>query len=308
MAHGIADNFLLTAYLSAKCPVYLAPAMDLDMYLHTTTQENIRKLQEMGNYIIEPAVGELASGLTGPGRMEEPERILEIVDKHFQAKRKQLTGTRALVTAGPTYEAIDPVRYIGNHSSGKMGFAIAEELASQGAAVTLVTGPTSLVTNSQGINRLDVTSAKEMLEACQTAFKKTDVLVMAAAVADYRPEKQSKSKIKKTADSLSINLVATEDILSNLTAKRKKGQVIAGFALETEDGLKEAKDKLKRKNLDLVILNTLKEKGAGFGHDTNKVTIVDSAGKVSRYPLKSKQEVACDIVKHISTIIAAGNR
>jgi phosphopantothenoylcysteine decarboxylase/phosphopantothenate--cysteine ligase len=308
MAHGISDNFLLTAYLSAKCPVYFAPAMDLDMYLHAATQGNIKKLQSTGNLLIEPVVGELASGLTGAGRMEEPEKILDTIKEHFQSAKKKFVGMKALVTAGPTYEAIDPVRFIGNHSSGKMGFAIADELAAQGATVTLVTGPTAQTVNNDNISRIDVTTAKQMSAACKRAFKSTDLLIMAAAVADYRPEKVSSSKIKKTDKTLALKLVANEDILSSLADIKKKGQLIAGFALETGNGLKHAKDKLKRKNLDLVVLNTVSEKGTGFGHDTNKVTLIDKSGKVSRYPLKSKQEVARDIVNYISTIIDSSNR
>ena len=308
MAHGIADNFLLTAFLSAKCPVYFAPAMDLDMYLHPATQQNIQRLLTLGYHLIEPAVGELASGLTGPGRMEEPERILEVITAHFKQETGQLSGKTALVTAGPTYEAIDPVRFIGNHSSGRMGFALAEELARRGAAVTLVTGPTAMSLNNKSIERIDVTSAKEMLKACKEKFPKSDILVMAAAVADYKAEKPSGIKIKKKGEPTTLTLVPTEDILGTLAAGRKKSQVLAGFALETDNALEHAREKLARKNLDLIILNSLEDPGAGFGHATNKISVITRKGEVTHYPLKEKQEVARDIVDHICTIILPPGR
>lgn len=308
MANGIADNFLLTAYLSAKCPVFLAPAMDLDMYLHPVTQENIRKLIAVGNHLIEPVVGELASGLTGAGRMEEPEFILNILSRHFDKKKDPLAGKKVLVTAGPTYEEIDPVRFLGNHSSGRMGFALAEEFAGRGAQVTLVTGPTGLTVDTPGITRKDVISASEMLQECQKHFAGCDVLVMAAAVADYRPEKRQDRKIKKEKSAFTLSLVPTEDILATLAEKKKKGQILVGFALETDQELNHAREKLSRKNLDLIILNSLKDKGAGFRALTNKVTILDRSGKLTEYPLKSKQEVASDIADHIGTIIRPHKR
>lgn len=308
MAHGIADNFLLTAYLSAKCPVFFAPAMDLDMYLHPVTQQNIRTLQSFGNRLIEPAVGELASGLTGAGRMEEPEKIMEIVRSFFSPAASPLKGKKVLVTAGPTFEAIDPVRYVGNHSSGKMGFAVAEELAGRGAVVSLVTGPTSLDLRSPSISRTDVTSAAEMLEACDKIFPSVDILVMAAAVADFRPEETSPGKIKKSGKPWSLQLVPTTDILAHLSEKKKKGQVIVGFALETEKGLDHARAKLSRKKLDLIVLNSLQDKGAGFGTPTNKITMVDSRGEATGFPLKSKEEVAADIADRISAIIRPPRR
>jgi phosphopantothenoylcysteine decarboxylase/phosphopantothenate--cysteine ligase len=308
MAHGIADNFLLTAYLSAKCPVFFAPAMDLDMYLHPVTQENIKKLQSTGNHLIEPTVGELASGLTGAGRMEEPEKILDIIVHHFQQSKSRFSGKKVLITAGPTYEAIDPVRYIGNHSSGKMGFALAEEFAQRGAAVTLVSGPASLEVRSRNISRKDVISAQEMLEECRKAFTTTDILVMAAAVADFRPETVAEGKIKKKSRSMTLQLVPTEDILATLSAKKKKGQLLVGFALETDHEKENARDKLIRKGLDIIILNSLQDKGAGFGTSTNKVTILDRSGNEKDYPLKNKEEVACDIVDYLETIIFTSRR
>jgi phosphopantothenoylcysteine decarboxylase/phosphopantothenate--cysteine ligase len=308
MAHGIADNFLLAAFLSAKCPVFFAPAMDLDMFHHTATQENIYKLQTAGNLLIEPTVGELASGLTGAGRMQEPEVILDILSGYFNKPGGRFAGKNVLVTAGPTYEAIDPVRYIGNYSSGRMGFALAEEFAGQGASVTLIAGPSSIELSDTAVHRVDVTSASEMHDACLKRFSGTDILVMAAAVADFRPKTIKKAKIKKRDASMSLDLVPTVDILESLSEKKKKRQLLVGFSLETQDGLNYAREKMNHKNLDMIILNSLEDTGAGFGHSTNKITILDRAGNIREYPLKSKQDVARDILDYISTIITTAKR
>jgi phosphopantothenoylcysteine decarboxylase / phosphopantothenate---cysteine ligase len=309
MAHGIADNFLLTAYLSARCPVFFAPAMDLDMYRHPVTQQNIKILESFGNHLIEPVVGELASGLTGAGRMEEPEKILEIIEAFFsKKKRNPLLGKKILVTAGPTFEAVDPVRYLGNHSSGKMGFCIAEELSRRGAEVTLVTGPTSLQLQSASITRKDVISADEMLGVCSGIFDEADILIMAAAVADFKPVSVKGEKIKKSGKGMTLELVPTPDILATLSRKKKKGQIIVGFALETNEELDHAWQKLKRKDLDLIVLNSLKDSGAGFGTSTNKVTLIDRTGKATEFSLKSKEEVAIDIADCLSAIIRPSRR
>jgi phosphopantothenoylcysteine decarboxylase/phosphopantothenate--cysteine ligase len=299
MVNGIADNFVVTAYLSAKCPVFIAPAMDMDMYNHPSTQKNITVLKSYGNIILEPQVGELASGLSGPGRMEEPEEILALVHKHF-GKSLELSKKKVLVTAGPTYERIDPVRFIGNFSSGKMGFAIAREAANRGAEVTLITGPTSLNSNHPLITRIDVESADAMYDACMGKARQADIIIMAAAVADYTPEKVSQGKIKKSGSSMSLELVATKDILKELGSLKKPKQILVGFALETSNGLASAKKKLKDKNLDFIVLNSLEDKGAGFGGDDNKVTIISKAGKVNYGELKSKAGVASDILDIIS--------
>ncbi|MCF8303655.1 MAG: bifunctional phosphopantothenoylcysteine decarboxylase/phosphopantothenate--cysteine ligase CoaBC [Bacteroidales bacterium] len=300
MAHGIADNLLLTTYLAAKCPVYFAPAMDLDMFQHPTTQENVNKLMAHGNKLIEAQVGELASGLTGAGRMEEPEQILQVIHRHFAITDGKLKGHKALVSAGPTFEAIDPVRFVGNHSSGKMGFAIAEALANQGADVTLVTGPTQLKTLSVGITRIDVTTAAEMQQAVEESYEKAGITVMSAAVSDYKPENPSPEKIKKTGEDLTIKLVPTHDILQTLGKNKRNDQLLVGFALETTDEHKNARKKLDNKNLDFIVLNSLKDNKAGFGKDTNKITIIDHAGE-KEYEAKAKSEVAEDIVQ---TVIA----
>ena len=304
MAHGIADNFLLTAYLSAKCPVFFAPAMDLDMYRHPTTRRNIEILQSFGHTLIEPTVGELASGLCGAGRMEEPEQILQMVREYFEyLDGGPFQGKKVLVTAGPTYENIDPVRFIGNHSSGLMGFSLAEEFAKQGATVTLVAGPVALAVENKAISRVDVTSASEMYEACIKQAPKADIIVMAAAVADYTPVKTSGEKIKKSGSGISIELGPTRDILAEMGRKKKKGQVLVGFALETENEEKNALRKLKEKNLDLVILNSLKDKGAGFKTSTNKVTVYTVKGDPVKFPLKPKSELSADLLKLIATFI-----
>ena len=293
MATGVADNMLVTTYLSAKEPVMAAPAMDLDMYRHPTTQRNLKQLQEDGVMIVEAAEGYLASGLTGKGRMAEPEEILARIKEFFAAK-EDFKGKKILITAGPTYERIDPVRFIGNFSTGKMGYALAEELESRGAEVTLVSGPVNLPT-PEGVERVDVESAREMAEAVDSRFCDMDVAIFAAAVADYRPEHQAQEKIKREkSPEHHIDLVRNPDIAAESGARKRPGQVTVGFALETELGLEHARGKLDRKNLDFVVLNSLKDKGAGFGTDTNKVTII-SREEAEEFPLKSKRGVARDI-------------
>lgn len=298
MAAGACDNLLLATYLSARCKVYLAPAMDLDMFRHPATAENLRKLESYGNMIIPPAHGELASGLVGEGRMAEPQSILQFLINELR-KGLPLAGKKALVSAGPTYEAIDPVRFIGNHSSGKMGIAIAEELAHRGAEVTLVCGPGSVKANHPSIKRIDVVSADEMYEACTYEFATSDIGVMCAAVADYKPATVAGQKIKKTAGSRSIELVPTKDILAELGRMKKERQLLVGFALETESEEANAKSKLERKNLDFIVLNSLRDEGAGFRGDTNKISIIDKHNKTYNFELKSKAAAAVDIVNHI---------
>ena len=297
IAHGLSDNLLIATYLSARCPVWLAPAMDVDMLQHPATQSNLEKVRGFGNLLIDPTHGELASGLIGTGRMAEPEDIFKQIDFFFSDSQK-LKGKRVLVTAGPTYEAIDPVRFIGNHSSGKMGFAIAEELAREGASVNLVTGPTDQRTNVQGITVKQVVSAEEMYEACTAVFESTDITVLAAAVADYRPAVQATEKIKKNG-SMTLELTKTHDIAASLGKQKHDGQFIVGFALETQQELENALKKLESKNFDLIVLNSLKDAGAGFGHDTNKITIIDRQHKMTSFALKNKREVARDIVQAI---------
>lgn len=298
MANGICDNLLMAVYLSARCRVYVAPAMDLDMYRHKATLDNLKRLQSFGNGIINPGNGELASGLYGEGRMAEPEEIVTFLEKEL-SKGLPLKGKTALVTAGPTYEAIDPVRFIGNHSSGKMGFAIAEELAAQGADVTLVCGPNSLSLNNKNIRRIDITSAEELYNASVKAFKTADIAVLSAAVADYKPASIAKQKIKKTEGSKNIELTPTKDTLAELGKLKKEKQFLVGFALETNNELENAKAKLKKKNLDLIVLNSLNDKGAGFKNETNKITIIGRNNKSIKFELKSKTEVAKDIVNVI---------
>lgn len=298
MAHGACDNLLLAVYLSARCPVMVAPAMDLDMLQHPSTKENLATLIRFGNHIIEPNHGELASGLVGTGRMAEPEEILKYIEQFFK-KSEPLSGKTALVTAGPTHEAIDPVRFIGNHSTGKMGYAIAEELAQQGATVHLVSGPTSLHTIHPAIHVKKVMSAEEMYQACQEIFPKTDISVLAAAVADYKPLVRADQKIKKKDETLSLELTKTHDIAATLGKQKVNGQLIVGFALETENEKANAQSKLESKNFDLIVLNSLNDEGAGFGHDTNKITILDRHQKATSYELKSKKELAKDIVQAI---------
>jgi phosphopantothenoylcysteine decarboxylase/phosphopantothenate--cysteine ligase len=295
MAHGQCDNLLLAAYLSARCPVFLAPAMDLDMLQHPSVKDNLEKLLTYGNHIIDPGVGELASGLSGPGRMAEPDEILRKLQA-FLIGNQPLRGRKALVTAGPTHEAIDPVRFIGNHSSGKMGFAIAEALADRGAAVQLVCGPTQQHTNHPGISVTHVVSAAQLFDACVARFDQADITVLAAAVADYRPSTQAPEKIKKKDENLVLELTRTHDTAAELGKRKREDQVIVGFALETNDEQSNALKKLRSKNFDLIVLNSLKDTGAGFGHDTNKVTIIDRNEKTTTFELKDKRDVANDIV------------
>ena len=300
MTTGIADNLLLTTYLSARSVVAVAPAMDLDMYAHITTQQNLRTLAERGVAIIEPEAGELASGLVGKGRMAEPEEIVEEVKAIFASKEdKSLAGKRYFVTAGATIEPIDPVRYITNHSTGKMGYAIAEELAKRGAEVQLITGRTTLPTPA-GVERIDVLSAADMYNAAVEAWRDADGAVMCAAVADYTPTIVADKKLKKSDDDLRIELVRTKDIAAEL-GKNKEGRTLVGFALETDNEEANAEGKLERKNLDFVVLNSLRDKGAGFGGDTNKVTLIDRNGR-EEHPLMSKREVAAVIVDKIISI------
>jgi len=298
MANGLCDNLLLAVYLSARCPVLLAPAMDLDMLQHPASQTNLKKLTEFGNHIIEPGYGELASGLVGNGRMAEPEEIIKYLNTHFTQSNK-LKGKTILVTAGPTHEAIDPVRFIGNHSSGKMGFAIAENFANHGAQVNLVTGPTAQHTLHPGIRVIQVVSAENMYNACVELFPKTDIAVLAAAVADYRPVTISDQKIKKKDGTLTLALTKTHDIATSLGKLKHNNQLIVGFALETEQEESNAIKKLESKNFDLIVLNSLNDSGAGFGHDTNKITLIDKQHAIRSFELKNKKEVARDIVSAI---------
>ena len=295
MANGIADNMLITTYLSAKEQVMVAPAMDLDMWAHPSTQRNIATLKKDGVIIVEPGAGELASGLTGKGRMEEPENIVKAAEDYFKS-RQTLQGKRVMITAGPTYENIDPVRFIGNYSSGKMGFAIAGEFARRGADVTLISGPVSLPTPEGVARRVDVTSAKEMYEAATENYPDVDIVVLAAAVADYAPADVSGVKLKREgASEMELRLVRNPDIAATL-GERKENQILVGFALETDHELENARHKMAKKNLDWIVLNSLKDPEAGFMKDTNKVTIVGSNGDVREYPAKSKLSVAADIV------------
>ena len=300
MAYGIADNYLLTVCLSAKCPIMFAPAMDLDMYKHQATQQNIKTLIERGCIFVAPSSGELASGLCGEGRMEEPQKIYERIKAFFQTKQN-FKGKKVLITAGPTYEAIDPVRFIGNHSSGLMGIEIARAFADQGAEVTLVLGPSSISVNKNNVNVLPVTSAKEMYDAVMALFPKTDIAVLSAAVADFRPEMVADQKIKKNPDNdtFTIKLVKTEDILKSVGGLKTDNQTVVGFALETENGLENAKKKLHTKNIDLIVLNEMNESGVGFKTKTNKVSIITKDDQVSTYDLKPKNEVALDILNAI---------
>lgn len=303
MANGIADNMLITTYLSCKAPVFVAPAMDLDMFAHPSTQQNLDRLRSFGNRVIEPAEGELASHLVGKGRMEEPDKIIETLEDFF-ATTKDLQGKKIMITAGPTYEKIDPVRFIGNYSSGKMGFALAEACAERGAEVTLIAGPVSLKASHPGICRIDVESAEEMYQAAMTTFPKANAAILCAAVADYRPENRSEQKIKReTEGEMMLHLVPNKDIAASLGAVKRQGQVLVGFALETNDGATHAESKLKRKNLDFIVLNSLQDKGAGFQCDTNKVSIIGKTGESTEYPLKSKQEVATDIIDQLASLL-----
>ena len=294
MAYGQVDNFLLAVYLSGKCPVMIAPAMDLDMYAHPATQANLEKLRSYGYNIIPATKGELASGLTGYGRMEEPENIFKHINDFFK-KKSELIGKKVLVTAGPTYESIDPVRFIGNHSSGKMGIAIAKEAAARGAEVVLVLGPTHFHVNHPNIRTVKVQNAAQMYDAVNKEFNTADITIMAAAVADFTPEQTATEKIKKKGDVMTLTLKPTRDILASLGQKKSSNQILIGFAMETENEKANALKKLHKKNLDFIVLNSLREKNAGFKHDTNKVSILTKTGEVIDYPLKSKKEVAGDI-------------
>lgn len=298
MANGIADNMLCTTYMSMKAPIIVAPAMDLDMFAHPSTHRNLDILRSYGNHIIEPASGELASHLIGKGRMEEPEKILEYVINFFE-KQNSLSKKKILITAGPTYEKIDPVRFIGNYSSGKMGFALAEECAARGAEVTLVAGPVSLKTISPNIKRIDVESAEEMYQASIAAFPDMDCAILCAAVADYRVKEQATQKIKRTGDDLNIELVPNKDIAAELGKMKTANQKLVGFALETNDEESNALGKMERKNLDFIVLNSLNDAGAGFQHDTNKITLLSRSGSKQDFPLKSKTEVAKDIIDKV---------
>lgn len=298
MANGIADNLLLTSFLSAKCPVFIAPAMDLDMWLHPSTQQNVLHLQQMGVHLIEPTTGELASGLEGKGRMAEPDMITEALKQYFD-KANSLQNKKILITAGPTYEKIDPVRFIGNYSSGKMGFALAEECALRGGEVTLVTGPVSLQTNHPGIQRINVESAEEMYQTVINLFQDQDIAILSAAVADFTPESKASQKLKRENDELILHLKPTHDIAATLGNLKKENQILVGFALETEHELENAQSKLKRKKLDIIVLNSLQNAQSGFGFDTNQVTIIEKNGSMIEYPLKDKHHVARDIINTI---------
>ena len=302
MAHGVADNMLITTYLSMKAPVFIAPAMDLDMYAHPSTQENLQLLSKRGNHIIEPGTGFLSSKLEGKGRMQEPEEIVRTLDEYF-SQSQELKGKRVLITAGPTYEKIDPVRFIGNYSSGKMGFSLAEECARRGAEVELVSGPVSLQIHHPSVHRTNVESAEEMFHAATERFTQADIAILCAAVADFTPTQVAGTKIKREGEELVLHLSPTHDIAQCLGNMKRDGQIMIGFALETNDEEAHAKDKLKRKNLDFIVMNSLQDKGAGFRHDTNKVTIIDAQGK-TEYPLKDKKEVAEDIVNRICTLLS----
>jgi phosphopantothenoylcysteine decarboxylase / phosphopantothenate---cysteine ligase len=304
MANGLCDNLLTAVYLSAKCPVYFAPAMDLDMWKHRATVHNIEQLKAYGNIFIPPGYGELASGLVGEGRMAEPEEIITFVSDDLK-KKLPLVNQKILVTAGPTYEAIDPVRFLGNHSSGKMGFAIADALASLGADVTLVSGPSAQQTKNRFINRINVTSAAQMLDVCAQQFKLSRVCVMSAAVADYTPVTVAEQKIKKQNDGFTIELKKTTDILKTLGQNKQPGQILVGFALETNDEEKNAVEKLHKKNLDFIVLNSLNDAGAGFKTDTNKITIIDRDLHKTTYDLKTKEEAAADICNKIIELLQA---
>ena len=298
LANGLCDNILSAVYLSARCPVFVAPAMDVDMWHHPATQSNIRRLQEHGVKIIPVGHGELASGLVGDGRMAEPEEILEFIRVHTQ-QPTPLKGKKALVTAGPTFEPLDPVRFLGNHSSGKMGIAIAEALVQQGAAVTLVLGPTDLRPHNAAIKVVSVITAQEMYEACAPVFSESDIVVLAAAVADYRPKFFSETKIKKKEEALNLELEKTIDIAATLGKGKNSNQIFVGFALETNDETNHALQKLEKKNFDFIVLNSMRDIGAGFGYDTNRITILHRDGAKTAFPLKSKTAVAEDIVAEI---------
>ena len=302
MANGIADNMLITTYLSMKAPVFVAPAMDLDMYRHPSTQHNMEVIKGYGNVIIEPQSGFLASGLEGKGRMEEPEIIVDTLDKFFSEPQKPLEGKKIMITAGPTYEKIDPVRFIGNYSSGKMGFALAEECAAKGAEVTLIAGPVALSTKQQGIRRIDVESCEEMYNAAVEAFAESDAAILCAAVADFRPEHTEDKKIKREKDDLVLRLMPTHDIAAELGRRKKSGQKLVGFALETNDEENNACLKLEKKNLDFIVLNSLRNEGTCCRSDENQIKIISRDG-CKDFPKKKKDEVAEDIVKELCVLI-----
>ncbi len=297
MANGIADNMLITTYLSMKAPVFVAPAMDLDMFAHPATQKNLETLRSYGNHIIEPGEGELASHLVGKGRMEEPDNIVRVLEEYF-SKKEDLAKKKIIITAGPTYEKIDPVRFIGNYSSGKMGYALAEECASRGANVILISGPVQMKCMHPNIHRINVESAEEMYSTAIKEFPDADAGILCAAVADFTPQTVASEKIKREKDDLILQLKPTHDIAAALGLIKTQAQKLVGFALETNDEESHAQDKLKRKNLDFIVLNSLRDTGAGFQHDTNKITIIDGKGSTS-YPLKSKKEVAVDIIDRL---------
>jgi phosphopantothenoylcysteine decarboxylase / phosphopantothenate---cysteine ligase len=308
MASGIADNLLLTTYLSARCQVFIAPAMDLDMLSHPATRKNIETLKSFGNIILEPATGELASGLIGKGRMEEPETLVDALKNYFVSSVKKktplnLSGKTVLVTAGPTFEPLDAVRFIGNYSSGKMGFALAEVLATSGARVILVSGPVSLKPNHKNISYFPVHTAQEMLSKCLSAFHSTDGAILSAAVADYRPKSPVAHKIKRKSADLVVELEPNPDIAAELGKLKQPNQFLAGFALETENEMDHAQEKLGKKNFDFIVLNSLQDKGSGFNTDTNKITIIGKNNKVSRFELKSKHEVAFDIINYLDNLL-----
>lgn len=305
MANGIADNMLVTTYLSMKAPVFVAPAMDLDMFAHPTTQKNLATLRSYGNIIIEPGEGELASKLVGKGRMEEPERIFEILSNHF-AKGNALQGRTVMITAGPTYEKIDPVRFIGNYSSGKMGYAIARECAQRGAKVELVSGPTHLDICHPLINVMHVESAEDMFRCATEIFPACDAAILSAAVADFTPDSKADSKIKREKGEQTLHLKPTHDIAAALGQIKTKDQKLVGFALETDNEETNAQQKLEKKNLDFIVLNSLRDKGAGFNYDTNKVTIIGRDGKMHKFDLKTKTEVAADIVDTLQSLWQEG--
>ena len=302
MANGIADNMLVTTYLSCKAPVFIAPAMDLDMYSHPSTQQNLNRLRSFGNHIIEPSDGFLASGLIGKGRMTEPDDIVGVMEDFF-AQKEDLQKKKILITAGPTYEKIDPVRFIGNYSSGKMGFALAEACAKRGAEVTLIAGPVSINCTYPSINRVNVESADEMYNATVKIFPDFDIAILCAAVSDYKPQQQAVEKMKREQQGdFTLSLVRNKDIAAALGKMKQKHQTLVGFALETNEGIDNAKEKLLRKNLDLIVLNSLQNEGAGFRCDTNKVTLIDRAGKVIDVALKLKSEIAGDIIDHLLSV------
>lgn len=303
MAYGVADNLLVTTYLSSRCPVFVAPAMDLDMFAHPSTQKSLEILRERGVTVVEPAAGELASGLDGKGRMEEPEKIVEQVIRHF-SKKATFSGKRVLITSGPTREPIDPVRYLTNNSSGKMATAIAQELAFRGASVTVVSGPAAVKPKQSDIQVIDVVTAEEMYQATIAQYEQgSDIVVLCAAVADYTPAQKSSVKMKKKGDNLTLELLPTKDIAACVGKIKRDGDILVGFALETDNEFDNAQDKLARKNLDMIVLNSLRDEGAGFAGDTNKVNIFFKNGERSSYPLKSKQSVAIDIVDSIEGLL-----